>query len=170
MSIFDDMFDSAFFFDNEYRQRRDIQRLQLEVLHAPSHGPQVQANTARVDQLELLCTALVELIVAKGIATAPELRVIMQQLDLADGVEDGRISKTVREQSPRCAHCQRFVNPSREACVYCGTPMSHAAPQAQAQAVRPDVTCTRCHSSVPESDSYFTDQGLVCSGCFDAGE
>ncbi len=168
MSIFDDMFDSEFFFDSDYRQRRDIRSLQRQLLAAPDHGAQVRANTARIEQLELLCTSLVELLVAKGLATAPELRVLMQQLDLADGVEDGRIAKRVRDDSPRCGHCQRFVNPSRESCVYCGTPMAPTSPAAAAvKTVRVEVACSSCGVRVAETDSYFTGAGLVCEGCFD---
>lgn len=166
MSILDDIFDSAFFFDSEYRQRRDIQLLKAQVSDAPSQA-QVQAAVARVDQLELLCSALVELLVAKGVTTSAELRVLMQQVDLSDGVEDGRVSKNAREQSPRCACCQRFLNPAREACVYCGTPMAQAVPQPPAPKPRPEVTCTECRRTVPESDTYFSGRGLLCSSCYE---
>lgn len=164
MSMFDDIFESAFFFDTEYHQRRDIQRLKSQVEDAASQS-QLQAAAARVDQLELLCTALVELLVAKGVTTPAELRVLMQQVDLSDGVEDGRVSKRVREESPRCACCQRFLNPRREACVYCGTPMARAVPPPPAPTPRPDVACTGCQRVVPERDTYFTGRGLVCSSC-----
>lgn len=165
MSILDDIFNPAFFFDSEYLQRRDIQLLAAQISDTPSHS-QVQAVAARVDQLELLCSALVELLVAKGVTTSAELRVLMQQVDLSDGVEDGRVSKNAREQSPRCACCQRFLNPAREACVYCGTPMAQAVPQPPAPKPRPEVTCTECRRTVPESDTYFSGRGLLCSSCY----
>lgn len=166
MSMFDDLFDSAFLFDNEYRQRRDIQQLQQQLSSTPSLGPELRAASARIDQLELLCTALAELLVAKGLTTPAELRVLMQQLDLADGVEDGRVSKHARDESPRCSHCRRFLNPSRAACVYCGTPMAQAVPPAPALKPRPDIECKGCRRVVPESDTYFTGRGLVCAACF----
>jgi len=169
MSMLDDLFDSAFFLDSEYRQRRDIQRLQQEISSVPDLRPQLRTAIARIDQLELLCSTLAELLVAKGITTPAELRVLMQQVDLADGVEDGRISKTVHDASPRCSQCQRFLNPARTACVYCGTPMAQAVPPAPAPKPRPNVDCKRCRRVVPESDTYFTDHGLVCSSCFAEG-
>jgi hypothetical protein len=170
MSIFDDMFDPDFMWDSEYKQRADIRSLQQQVLNAPEYGPQMRMQAARIDQLELLCRSLVELLVRKGMATSAELRVIMQQLDLEDGVEDGRVGKAVRSGAPRCAHCQRFVNPQRAACVYCGTPMVHAAPQPPKKPPRPDVTCVRCSATVPESETYFSSAGLVCESCFDPTE
>lgn len=166
MSILDDIFDSAFFLDSEYRQRRDIQLLKAQISGAPSQA-QVQAAAARIAQLELLCSTLVELLVAKGVTTPAELRVLMQQVDLLDGVEDGHVSKSAREQSPRCAHCQRFLNPAREACVYCGTPMAQAVPKPPAPKPRPDVTCAWCRRVVPESDTFFSGRGLLCSSCFE---
>lgn len=168
MSIFDDVFDSAFFFDSEYRQRRDIQWLKQQLTAAPSQA-QTQAQAARIDQLELLCAALVELLVAKGVTNPAELRVLMQQVDLADGVEDGRKSVSPREASPRCACCQRFLNPAREACVYCGTPMARAVPPPPAPKPRPMVECVACRRVVTEGDSYFTGRGLMCSTCFAQG-
>lgn len=175
LSIFDDLFDSAFLFDSEYRQRRDIQRLQQQVSHsaASNHGPALRAAAARIDQLELLCSALAQLLVTKGLTTQAELRVIMQQLDLVDGVEDGRASTTVADKAPRCSHCQRFINPAREACVYCGTPMAQAMPPRPATTAappvakpRPSVACKGCGRVVLESDTYFTGRGLVCGTCF----
>lgn len=167
MSYFDDIFDPAFFWDNEYRQRQDIQSLRKQVEAAPDYGSQLRAQAARIDQLELLSKALIELVVRKGLATSAELGVIMQQLDLEDGVEDGRVGKSVRQEAPRCGHCQRFVNPRRQACVYCGTPMAQATTAASTKPPRPDVSCTRCGAIVPEADSYFSASGLVCEGCFD---
>jgi RNA polymerase subunit RPABC4/transcription elongation factor Spt4 len=170
MAIFDDIFESGFLFDSEYRQRRDIQQLQQQVARAPATPPQLQGAALRIDQLELLCSALVELLVAKGLTTPAELRVLMQQVDLADGVEDGRQSKHVHDGAPRCASCKRFINPHREACVYCGTPKTkaQAEPGVPAPKPRADVECKRCSRLVPEGETYFTGRGLVCSQCFAA--
>lgn len=166
MSIFDEMFDPKFFWDDEYRQRRDIEFLRQEVTSAPNLAPQLRAQAARIDQLELMVKALTEVIVGKGLASRDELAVAMQQLDLEDGVEDGRVGRA-RQDAPTCQHCHRFVNPKRERCVYCGTPQSaQAVPQAAPAPSRPPVQCTQCHTTVPESKSYFTGGGLVCESCF----
>lgn len=170
MSILDDIFESGFVFDSEYRQRRDIQQLQQQISELPYQSSQLDGAAMRINQLELLCAALVELLMARGLTTPAELRVLMQQVDLADGVEDGRKSQHVHTKAPRCSSCQRYVNPNREACVYCGTPKAktEAQPGAPAPKPRPDIECKRCKRLVPESETYFTGRGLVCGPCFES--
>ena len=172
MSTFDELFDPKFLWDNERKQRRDIESLRQALTHAPDLRPMLEAQARRIDRLELLCKGLVELVVAKKLVSHAELSVVMQQLDLADGVEDGRISPHVRESSPCCTSCQRFVNPQRTSCIYCGTPIDHALPPEAAPAARgrPDVICVRCNDTVPENETYFSGSGLVCGSCFDPSE
>jgi hypothetical protein len=169
MSFFDELFDPQFVWDTERKQRRDIEALRRDMTHAaPDWRPTIQAQAARIDRLELLCKGLVELVISKSLVTPAELSVVMQQLDLADGVEDGRISSVVRDSSPRCTQCQRFLNPQRTACIYCGAAIDKAAPQAAAApAPRPPVSCVRCKASVPENETYYSGAGLVCESCFD---
>jgi hypothetical protein len=168
MSLFDELFDPKYVWDTDRRQRRDIESLRRDMQHAPDWRPMIQAQAERIDRLELLLKGLLELVVSKSLLTRAELSVVMQQLDLADGVEDGRISSVVRETSPRCRQCQRFLNPQRSACVYCGTPMDAAMPPtATASAPRPDVTCVGCGTTVPENETYYSGTGLVCESCFD---
>ena len=164
MGYFDDLFKPEFLFDNEYSQRKDIERLEQQVLEMPDASRMVEPLLQRVDRLELLCKALTELVVSKGIATREELSVVTQQLDLADGVEDGKISARVRKSAPRCSSCGRFVNPRREHCVYC-----HADVSTTAQAPPPErtVVCGGCGKEVPESGSFYTGAGLRCDTCFE---
>lgn len=164
MGYFDDLFKSEFLFDNEYSQRKDIERLKEHVLTTSDPSRLVEPLLARLDRLELLCKSLTELIVSKGIASREELSVVTQQLDLADGVEDGKISARVRKSAPRCANCGRFINPRRDQCVYC-----HAEVQTTGKAPPPErtVVCGGCGKEVPESGTFYTAAGLRCDTCFE---
>ncbi len=136
--------------------------MQLE--HAPDHMVTVGPLLERVDRLELLCKSLTELIVSKGLASREELSVVTQQLDLADGVEDGKIGSRVLKNGPRCTNCGRFVNPRRSSCVYC-----HAAVEQQSAQAPPErlVSCGGCGKEVAESASFYTGAGLRCDACFE---
>ncbi len=164
MGYFDDLFSSEFLFDNEYKQRQDIERIKAEVMAAPDPVQLVEPLMQRVDRLELLCKSLTELIVSKGLASREELSVVTQQLDLADGVEDGKIGSRVRKTAPRCASCGRFVNPRRSKCVYC-----HAAVLQDPSEKPPErtIVCGGCGNEVAESGSFYTADGLRCDSCFE---
>ncbi len=151
-------------FDSDYRQREDIEMLRNELDSIPNDSAQLRAMSKRMDRLELLCEALVELVVDKGLGTQAELSVLMQQLDLEDGVEDGGRSQEVRHNAPRCANCDKFVNPKRAQCVYCNAPV-----QASSRSRRPPprlVPCQGCGSTVAESSTFYTAHGLRCETCF----
>lgn len=165
MGYFDDLFTSEFLFDTEYKQRSDIQQIKAELDAAPDPMVVVGPLAQRVDRLELLCKALTELIVSKGLASREELSVVSQQLDLADGVEDGKISARVRKSAPRCPSCGRFVNPRRDTCVYCHAAVAFEAPEKKPP--ERTVSCGGCGSEVPESGSFYTAQGLRCDACFE---
>ncbi len=168
MGFFDDMFSSEFLFDSEYNQRADIRQLQQDIANAPDPMRMIAPLQHRIDRLELLCKALTELIISKGIASQQELSVVAQQLDLEDGREDGKISSRAREEAPRCHDCGRYVNPKREHCVYC-----NAAINQETAAAKPParlVSCGGCNREVAESDTFYTERGLRCGPCFNASE
>lgn len=168
MGIFYDLFTPL-----EIKNRDQLQLMKLELESQPIALEAMQKLGAQVDRLELVCRALTELIVAKGVATRSELSVVLQQLDLEDGVEDGRARSEVRHGAPRCAGCDRFINPQRDRCVYCGASVAGAGGEpyrdkrAAVRAPAVKVQCVRCEKSVPEADTLFTADGLVCPGCYD---
>lgn len=167
MGFFDDMFSSEFLFDNEYRQRSDIEQLKQAFVNAPDPMRLIAPLQQRVDRLELLCKSLTELIISKGIASQAELSVVAQQLDLEDGREDGKIGSQVRANAPLCVHCGRYVNPKRDHCVYCNTAI--AKEQAEVKPPPRLVNCGGCNGEVAESDTFYTEGGLRCAPCFNAG-
>ena len=134
-----------------------------------------QQLRARVERLELITTAMAELLARKKVASADELDVLTQQIDLLDGREDGKISREVRGEAPRCVRCTRFLNPRRRECIYCHTPIvakaEGASPYRGGGTVNevsspPTVQCAACRAWIPRPESYFTDSGLRCGRCF----
>ncbi|HFE45246.1 MAG TPA: hypothetical protein ENJ18_07090, partial [Nannocystis exedens] len=76
---------------HEIRHAREInERLDFEAETAMQRevflSKRLQDVEARSDRLELACEALLELVVSKGLVSAEELRVLMVQIDLRDGV------------------------------------------------------------------------------------
>jgi hypothetical protein len=164
MSLFDDLFSASVPFDSDYRRRRDIESLKDHVeaiQNDPNPFPELRRLERRVDQLTLLSRALIELLVTRELATEDELEVLMQQIDLRDGREDGAIGETW-EEAPRCGACNHFVNPERQSCVYCGAPIGE---KDVTEAVK-TATCGKCHRVVPQNDTFFTESGLRCSQCY----
>jgi DNA repair exonuclease SbcCD ATPase subunit len=128
MSIFN------YLFDNEWSQRTDIETLKTRNKNLASrlhlrHKSQA-ALEARVTQLEsevgelaLLSKTLMRLIVEKGTCTGQELEAMLHQVDLADGVADGRVTKIRPEATVTCPGCGRSVPAERKQCLYCGRAM-----------------------------------------------
>ncbi|MGE0789675.1 MAG: hypothetical protein AB7S26_28640 [Sandaracinaceae bacterium] len=179
MGFFEDMFDPDFAFDSEYQQRQDIRSLQAHADAGMATASAVHRLEGEIARLTLIVNALASALEQKGIATSDELQVLVQQIDLADGTENGRMSPTTWKSAPQCAHCGYFVNPQREACVYCGrslavttsgSPYRGGTPSARAKSPRL-AACQQCSARVPQNETYFTEQGaLRCSECFQKGQ
>lgn len=126
---------------------------------------EVQTLQAKVDYLELALSSLMELLRVRTGITKEELSLMMQRLDLADGVEDGKIGPDATRNAPSCPSCGRPVNPNRQTCLFCNAAVEIAPAPAPDPASR-TVTCTRCGAVVAEADSFFSGTGLVCPRCF----
>jgi soluble cytochrome b562 len=112
-------------FDSEYRQRRDIEELRHRMDAAAADTPddqrdEVRALRRRVDQLELMVEALFGHLESKGELDREGFAKLMVQIDLADGVEDGKIGEDRSERARKCDECGRPVGRKRSECVYCG--------------------------------------------------
>lgn len=77
----------------------------------------------RIDALALTCQALWELVQEKTGLTENDIQARMQEIDLRDGVADGRMGGG----SVSCSGCGREVSSRRGHCIYCGSilPVSH---------------------------------------------
>jgi len=166
----DGLFDSW----GEHRQQwNEIRRLEekFEALDVDQRLEALRATVVelqrRAERSDLLVTALVRLLQAKGDLTVEELEVMFVRVDLADGVEDGRTGPDCAARAPTCTACGRPTNPQRRQCVYCGATLTTAsATTASAKRAPRLVACAICGKSLPEHTVYFTERGMVCPDCF----
>lgn len=165
-----------YLFDSEYSQRDDINSLQGQLKSSDEWiaalKRQLQAAQERADRLELVLEALVQLLETKGSLGREELEIMVQRVDLADGVEDGRIGPDKTAVAPKCPLCGRPLNPNRGACVYCGQEVT-AQDLELMGAQAPDVRytrCVRCYQKVAQHETYFSPDGMVCQACHAVNE
>lgn len=77
----------------------------------------VRQLQVRLDRLSMVCQAMWELLRDKAKLTDEDVIKQMQQIDLRDGVADGKMTR----QTLVCPECGRNVSSRREQCLYCGT-------------------------------------------------
>ena len=76
----------------------------------------LQQLEARVDKLVLVCRSMWELVRDNTSLTEDDLMTKVLELDLRDGVADGKMNPGVQT----CAHCGRTMSPRHARCLYCG--------------------------------------------------
>lgn len=81
----------------------------------------VRTMQQEIDRLTLLCTAVCELLAEKHGVSMDELQDRINEIDLRDGVLDGKRTPTPK----RCSQCARINNAARTACVYCGADLAN---------------------------------------------
>ena len=77
---------------------------------------EVQYLEDRLDRLSLICMAMWSLMQDKSALTEADLIERVKLLDLMDGKEDGKATRTVS----KCAKCDRPMNRRHQKCIYCG--------------------------------------------------
>ncbi len=160
-----------YLFDSDYTQRNDIGALQGQVQSSGAWLAELQRQLhktqQRADRLELVLEALVQLLETRGSLGREELEIMVQRVDLADGVEDGRIGPDKSATATKCPLCGRPLNPERGACIYCGQNVTAADLELMGETA-PQVRytrCVRCYRRVPQQESYFSPEGMVCGAC-----
>ncbi len=87
---------------------------------APKHDPGVRRKIRdlehQVARLSLLNQALWELLRDRVGLTDQDLERVVHEVDMRDGVEDGRVTDT----AVRCPTCGRISNSKHYRCLYCG--------------------------------------------------
>ena len=71
----------------------------------------------RLDKLTLICMGMWSLLAESNKVTEEDLIKRVTQIDLEDGVADGKVTKQVA----RCDRCDRIMSPRHKRCIYCGT-------------------------------------------------
>ena len=102
-------------------QQRQIGEASVDASQAKGAADKAHTQLMRleekVDRLALASQALWELIRAATKASDDVLKKKMQEIDLRDGVKDGRMSRSARA----CPSCNRAVSRRHDKCMFCGT-------------------------------------------------
>ncbi len=125
MSIFN------YIFDSDWSQRSDIEALKSQnaslVGRSRERRSKEAANEARVEELEqevgelaLLCKTMMQILLEKRVCTGQEFEALIADLDAADGVSDGKVTKPKPAELKECPQCKRPVQHHHTHCVYCG--------------------------------------------------
>jgi hypothetical protein len=101
-------------------QQRQISELKSDLVrakYADKPGDRrLMELERRLDLLALTSAAMWSLIAGRLGLSDADLQAEMRRLDLADGVEDGKIN-----QPRNCPGCSRPVSRRVSRCIYCGT-------------------------------------------------
>ena len=133
------------FFDNDYRQRSDINDMRDETAYASAEIAGVRQHAVRlqrqVSDLSVLVSVLVRMLEESGHLDAKVLRyrveAELENLAVARG-------ERVYAEPPPPAH---IVNPP------------------EPQAPTTPTTCSKCGQTVPANRTTITESGIVCDGC-----
>lgn len=74
------------------------------------------------ERLLLLCQAMWELLREREGLTELQLADKLREIDLRDGMEDGKVSPV---KVATCEHCRRPINRRHRKCIYCGAANPH---------------------------------------------
>lgn len=109
--------DEFFWGLNEYEK---IRAAQNEASNASSTARDAKSElrtlSTQVDRLTLACQAMWEILRDQTNVTEKDLTDKITEIDLRDGIEDGKMSAQVVE----CPKCHRNSNSRRNSCVWCG--------------------------------------------------
>jgi hypothetical protein len=106
----------------DWRQHKAIRnaqdKLQTANLSIDSLRDRLVEAHDRLDESDLITLALWELLSERLGVTVEQLRAKVAEIDLRDGIQDGKYSGDV----PKCSGCGRKLSPSRTHCLSCGDP------------------------------------------------
>jgi DNA-directed RNA polymerase subunit RPC12/RpoP len=97
-------------------ERRRQQRQAATDLNVAGVRNELTDLRERVARLALMNQALWELLRDRFHVTDDDLAAVAQEIDLRDGVADGRMTET----AVRCPQCGRVSNSRHGKCLYCG--------------------------------------------------
>ncbi len=80
-----------------------------------------ESQEHRLDKLTLICMAMWSFLSEKTGITEEQLIERVKQIDLMDGVADGKLHRQVA----KCSSCGRVMSPRHTKCLYCGAEKLH---------------------------------------------
>ena len=105
----------------DLHQGRRIGEAQDSASHATRKATDFQERVRfleeRVDRVVLLDMALWSLLRERARLSDQDLMARMEQIDLQDGVADGKVTRT---GPTTCPQCRRNFSPRHRRCLYCG--------------------------------------------------
>ena len=101
-----------------FNLRGSFSTIRTEPLHVNLQGltQEVRELERRNDRISLACQALWELLKERTDLTEEDLQQRILDVDLRDGVADGKITQQLSE----CPECKRPTNSKRAYCIFCG--------------------------------------------------
>jgi hypothetical protein len=109
-------------------QQRQIYDARKRIVSKEGASLKVSSQVARlalqVEKLTLITHALWEIVKKDTKRTDEDLVSLMTELDLQDGVLDGKI----RKPAQKCSKCGKSYQVGRPSCIYCGTPNPKPVP------------------------------------------
>jgi len=119
-----------YMFDNEWLQRADIDRLQRNssVLRnrIVRDSGRIRDLEEEIDHLTLINEALLRILEKKGVIVRDEFRSLLVEVDLEDGVHDGKLARPEalrRSSEAYCKFCRAANDPGNKFCVGCRRPL-----------------------------------------------
>ena len=108
----------------ELYQQRSIHAASSSASRAHSKADQVANEVEllenKIDALALACQSLWEIVRDTTDVTQDDMIAKMEEIDMRDGVADGRITPQVQA----CGQCGRKTSRRRPRCIYCGAEIS----------------------------------------------
>jgi hypothetical protein len=124
MSVLDYMFDS------EWLQRSDIENLKRNSSAmrqiATRESGRIRNLEEEIDHLTLINEALLRMLEKKGVILRDEFRALLVEVDLEDGVHDGKLAKPAPARAAagsRCRSCRTENDPANKFCSGCRRPL-----------------------------------------------
>ena len=104
----------------ELYQQRSINAASSSASRAHSRADQVGIDVemleTKIESLALACQSLWEIVRERTDISQEDMLAKMEEIDLRDGVADGRITP----QAQNCEKCGRRTSRRRPRCIYCG--------------------------------------------------
>ena len=125
-----------YMFDNDWIQRADIDNLQASAAAMRSRFARESGRVGdledQVAQLTLLNEALLRILEKKGVFARDEFRALLVEVDLEDGVHDGKLSRPAPKSAGQgarqavCRFCRSANDPANKFCAHCRRPLVRA--------------------------------------------
>ena len=178
MSLWDDLFDHTRGQNRDERRRERAQDSEIRESRdiAGVNRKRLAEQQVEIERLHLMVEAMTEILEARLGVSRYEIGLMIERVDLADGVLDGRRGPDRVASAPKCPNCARPVNLKRDECVYCN--QRYAADDVRAAlddekaeqkrvAKLSEVThhCAECARVVQPTEVVFGPRGIYCVTC-----